>query len=62
MSYTLDLIARRYGVAPWTINPDDPETYRYLRRALVFMNMEDDKAQAISKRQAKPRVRVGPNA
>lgn len=56
--YVLDLIARRYGIAPWTIDVEDPATYRYLRRAMIFMQMENDRDTGIAKRKQSGRVRI----
>jgi hypothetical protein len=57
--YTLDLVARRYKIAPWQIDPDDPHVLMHLRRIWIFMDMEEQKKQAIAKREAKPRTRIG---
>lgn len=38
--YTIDLVARRYGVAPWVFDTDDPAISRWLQRALLFASFE----------------------
>lgn len=38
--YTIDLMARRYGLPPWAFDTDDPVVSRWLQRALLFASFE----------------------
>lgn len=53
------MVARRYNIAPWQINPDDPHVLMHLRRIFIFMDMEAQRDQAVQKRHEKPRTRIG---
>jgi len=48
--YSIDEVARRYGIAPWSIDLNDPDTMTWYRRACIFMSMEGDRDAAIRKR------------
>jgi hypothetical protein len=48
--YAIDEVARRYGIAPWSIDLSDPERMKWYRRACIFMSMEGDRDEAIAKR------------
>lgn len=54
----MDLVARRYGFAPWQLDPDDPRVFHGIRRAMIFMQMEEERDDGIRKRQAQGKVRL----
>jgi hypothetical protein len=49
--YAIDEVARRYGIAPWSIDLSKRECMVWYRRACIFMAMEGDRNEAIAKRQ-----------
>jgi hypothetical protein len=51
--YTVDTLARRYGIAPWSIDLNDPAIKVWYRRACIFMSMEADRDAAIAQRQSR---------
>lgn len=51
--YSIDEIARRYGVFPASLDLHDPDTLRWFRRALIFMSMEADRDVGLRKRYAR---------
>jgi hypothetical protein len=57
--YTLDRICQRYGIAPWTLDLDDPGVRRGVRRSWIIMNMEAELAENLAKRKRPGRVRLG---
>jgi hypothetical protein len=48
--YSIDEVARRYGIAPWSVDLSNPEHMTWYRRACIFMSMEGDRNEAIAKR------------
>lgn len=54
----IDLVARRYHLAPWTIDPEDPAVYEGIRRTWVFMDLEGQRDEQIAKRRAKGRGKM----
>lgn len=48
----IDEVARRYRIAPWSIDLANPEHKAWYRRACIFMAMEGDRAVATAKIQA----------
>jgi hypothetical protein len=56
--YVLDLIAQRYGQLPWTIDTSDPATLSGIRRAMIVMQMENQRDESIVKAHRTGRGRV----
>ena len=53
--YFIDEVARRYGIAPWSIDLNDPVHKVWYRRAIIFMAMEGDRSVAAAKLRADER-------
>jgi hypothetical protein len=53
--YSIDEVARRYGVFPATIDLHNPEHLVWVRRAWIFLAMESDRDKALEKRENRRR-------
>lgn len=40
MQYALEGLARRWGIAPWALDTDDPLISAWIHRGLVFRRLE----------------------
>jgi len=46
IEYALDHLAQRWNVPPWVLDSDDPEIARWVRRGMIFQQLEVDAASS----------------